>query len=118
MKPYFLPEEQPLSGARHDRAIRRGIPALLALLSICVAGYFWQGVVHHIWGWSLVGLAISAAFAFGLWHAVVSGHVRTNHGEFYRHLRPFAFWLTVVICFALYLVSVATMFVAQPFATR
>ena len=71
-----------------------------------------------IWGWSLVGLAISAAFAFGLWHAVVSGHVRTNHGEFYRHLRPFAFWVTVVICFALYLVSVATMFVAQPFATR
>lgn len=118
MKYDLSPSEHPLTDSRRDRTVRRGIPALTVLLSIAVAGYLRQGIVHHTWAWSLLGLTVSVGAAFAFWRVVASGHAPTTWGEFDRGHSPFAFWLSAALCFFLFLFSVAVMFFGQPFSTR
>lgn len=118
MVPNLPPTEHSPVDALHDRTSRRCIPALVAFLSIAVAGYLWQGVVHQAWVWSLLGLLVSIGAAIVSCRAVSSGSARTTWGEFNRHRTPIAFWLTVSICLIVYVASVATMFVTQSFSSR
>ncbi len=87
------------------------------LLAIAVSGYFWQGIVHHAWGWSLLGLLVSAGSAITLWRIAGSGNVRTTWGDFNRLDSPFAFWLSASLCALVYAGSVATMFITHSFSS-
>ena len=118
MKPYFLSREHPLSDARYERSIQWSNLALAAMLFTCLAGYIWQGVVHLVWGVSLIGLAISAFYAYCSWGEVKYGEAVTPRGSYRRHERPFLFWVITVSDFVIYLVMVTAMFIAGPFSTR
>jgi len=79
------------------------------LIVVAACAYLYHAFAHLSWGWSFMGFVLSSAFGFGFWHAIVSEHVSTNHGEFYREKRPGAFWITVSLCFGLYVAAIATL---------
>ncbi|MES2568883.1 MAG: hypothetical protein V4710_02375 [Verrucomicrobiota bacterium] len=78
-----------------------------------MAAYIWRGLHMGDWGWSLGGVAISAAFGWAFWQAIASGYVRTNHGEFLRADRPIGYWLSVAFIALGYTMGVAGILLAE-----
>jgi len=115
-KSFLLPSEYLGSITTHPdtaRALHRARPALFIVWAIPVAAYVWRGVRVGDWGWSLIGVAISAGFGFMLWQAIATGYTRNNHGEFLRAVRPLGYWLSVVFLILGYVMGLAGLFLAD-----
>jgi hypothetical protein len=107
---YLLPNEYLGSVTAHpviSEALRRSRPALVAVWGIPLAAYLWRGIHVGDWGWSLIGVAISAGVGYSLWHDLVTGYTRSNQGEFLRAARPFGYWLSILFLVLIYFAVVA-----------
>jgi len=113
---FLLPKEYLGRVTAHPaiaEALRRGRPALAVVWAIPVAAYFCRGMRKGDWGWSVIGVAISAGFGYLLWRAIVTGYTRTNHGEFHRATRPFGYWLSILFLVLGYAVGIAGLLLAD-----
>lgn len=107
---YTLPAE------RRKPWLQRGTLASTALLVPCLAGYLWQGFVHHVWGASLLILFMAIGFAGGFYEAVTTREFYTRNGDISRKLHPFAYWLCTLLTLGLYVATIWGMFFAGPFS--
>jgi hypothetical protein len=96
-----------------SEALRRARPALFIVWAIPAAAYIWRGLRVGDWGWSLIGVAISGGFGCMLWHAIVTGYTRNNHGEFLRAARPLGYWLSILFLVFGFAMGVAGLLLAD-----
>ncbi|QJE98373.1 hypothetical protein [Luteolibacter luteus] len=82
---------------------RRARPLLAGLIGATICAAVWRGLQINDWKGPLVVGILTGGMGFGLWLGIVTGYVRTNHGEFSRVARPMAFWLTITFMIGVYL---------------
>ena len=109
---YSLPGEQPLAPAEVAARLRTSWPLPLLLAIPPVAGYLWRGMNLGDWGWGVIGLAVSAAVIWILWHGLAARSTECNLGVFDRFQRPVRYWLMMSVLLAGYALIIATFFFA------
>jgi len=112
---YSLPSERPVLA--ETKLFRTGLPLLVILSLPPVVGYIWRGITHGDWGWGIVGLIISAGFAWAVWHGLLARTTECNSTVYHRYERPARYWLTIAAWLAAYAMSVAAFFLAHAPAT-
>ena len=104
---YILPNEHPLSGASDTLIFRTSWPFLTLFLLPPLAAYLWRGFSKGEWGWSVIGLLVSAGFGSILWRGLLSHTTDCNGATCQRRDQPVRYWLTMSLWTASYLASIA-----------
>ncbi len=110
---YLLPGEYLGSNTTHPavaEALRKARPGLFMLWGVTLAGYLYGGFVRGQWGAGLIGVAITAGWGYGIWQALVTGYVSSNHGAFFRAAQPVRYWLTLGVLTLVYALVLSVLF--------
>jgi hypothetical protein len=104
---YILPNQYPLAGASDTVILRTAWPLLTLFLLPPLAAWLWRGWSRGEWGWSVIGLLVSAGFGSILWRGLLSHTVDCNSAHYQRREQPVRYWLVMALWTAAYAASIA-----------
>jgi hypothetical protein len=109
---YLLPEEHRKTYAEHQgiRSALEHTRLWLVVLWVIPAGIgILKSMQTRVWFTFPIPVIISWLFSFMMWHSLITGENKNNHGTLSRYEKPVGFWLSIFILFLGYAMPIVGM---------